>query len=207
MTNEYTPAIGDHVLFPHAAAPWNQTTPYTVAGFGPRGVHITWETGDWTIRMDKARAMGIVRAYTYQQFSSALHRADELVNSISEYGGNAAHAMIAETFSRLGTSQAMDWRSYDAVSSALNAAANDASEMTDYENSDTIRDDSARDLAVNAALHLLDHPDASLYDVVIEAHKDTEPSFDDLDEGQPEPPKGSEAWNNALYETVTGWIA
>ncbi len=95
------------------------------------------------------------------------------------------------------------------VSAALNQAADVLTDHS-YETSDTIWTDDVINLAVNAVGHVLEHPGASLYDVIIAAHADTElavDAWDDLPEGAPEPAKGSPEYNEALYKTVTGWIA
>jgi hypothetical protein len=142
--------------------------------------------------------------YAREQAEKAIFTGSYMA-SISEDAGVAANDMADDALSRLATP--LTWFTYGTVSGALNDAANDASEVVDYENEDTIRADSARDLAVNAALYLLDHPGADLYDVIVAQYAEADVDFDDLDEGQPEPAKGSEAWNEALYQTVTGWIA
>jgi hypothetical protein len=96
------------------------------------------------------------------------------------------------------------------VAAALNSAADwvrDHENPDGGETSDSIWADDVLNLAVNAVSYVLEHPDADLRAVIAWAHKDTEldPSDEeDLPEGTL---KGSEAWNDALYDTVTGWIS
>jgi hypothetical protein len=103
----------------------------------------------------------------------------------------------------------------DEVTAALNAGANLAQEH-EYEDSDTIRMDDAVNLAVNAGLYLLDHPDASLDEIIVASYTDVELDiyeFRDLvSDGsgvsnEPLPEKGTPQWNAALVRKVKGWLA
>jgi hypothetical protein len=203
----YTPAVGDHVMMPRAPENWNPHRVYTVSAVtDDDAIQLANGSDTWSIPIEWSRNWGITRTYSRKAARKAINRAGYLAY-ISEDGGDAADDMITNALSRLASIKPVAWVTYDAVSSALNDAANEASEAMDYENSDTIRDDSARDLAVNAALYLLDHPDADLYDVIVTQYKDVEPCFDNLDEDQPDPPRGSKAWNDALVKTVTEWVS
>ena len=143
-------------------------------------------------------------AYTREQVQTALARGIDLVDAITDAVVLARLELL--TISTLGDGQVF---TYTEVSNTLNAAANqlEASENPDGgETSETIWTQDVLNLAVNAVEHMLDHPGADLYAVIAESYKYTEPVFY-LNEGQPAPPKSSEAWNDALYETVTGWIS
>ncbi len=76
------------------------------------------------------------------------------------------------------------------VSAALNAAANLLDDQAGYESSETIRDQDRANLLVNAAGHLLDHPGASLDDVILANYK--------LDLGEDD---------GETVAAVKGWIA
>jgi hypothetical protein len=143
-------------------------------------------------------------AYTRDQVYAALKRGYDLVDAIADSTELAEFYQAALA----GLPDGPELTPAD-VGAVLNRVAG---ELTDhsYETSDTIWTDDVINLAVNAVGHVLEHPGASLYDVIIAAHADTElavDAWDDLPEGAPEPAKGSPEYNEALYKTVTGWIA
>lgn len=150
------------------------------------------------------RAMLARLTYTRDQVSAALHAGTDLVDTIAD--ATELPALIDATLGSLGTGPF----TRDEVTDALNDAANRITEEENPdggETSNTIWTDDVLNLAVNAVGHVLDHPGASLFDVIAAAHADTELSAseeDDLPEGTV---KGSEAWNEALYRTVTWWIS
>jgi hypothetical protein len=205
MTDEYTPAVGDTVLFPQAPSPWNQKTLYTVAAFGPRGVRVTWGDGDWTIQLRKARAMGMTHGYTREQVTTALQRGTDLVDTIAD--AVELYELEQMTLRELGDHPVF---TREEVTSALNDAADELDPMEGpdaYENSDTIRTQDVLNLAVNAVGHVLDHPGADLFEVIAAEHANTDLAIDaeeDLPDGAV---PGDEDWNEALYKTVTGWIS
>lgn len=208
MENEtYTPIGGHLVTLPKAPPAWVAGRIYLVVEASREELRITLAHNDdcWTIPYEWAVNWGIMRMVTREQAEKAIFTGSGMVEDISEDAGEAASDMADDAISQLATP--LGWFTYDTISGVLNGAANDASEAVDYESEDTIRADSARDLAVNAALYLLDHPDADLHDVIAAQYTEIDVYFDALDEGQPEPPKGSDDWNEALYQTVTGWIA
>lgn len=153
--------------------------------------------------------------YTRQQVITALRKGVDLVAHAANAGdseddpyGAILDQLTPATEKRLGSVSGPYTRK--AFTDALNAAANALDPMEDpdvCETSDTIWAQDVLNLAVNAAGHVLNHPDADLHDVIAAQYAEIDVYFDDLDEGQPEPPKGSDDWNEALYQTVTGWIA
>lgn len=99
------------------------------------------------------------------------------------------------------------------VEAALSTAADAVRELLnpeDTENSDTIMADDTLNLMVNAAVYLLDHPDADIDDVIAAQYTDV--TLDDYDfegivpEGTPVPEKGSQEWNKAVARKVRGWF-
>jgi hypothetical protein len=145
------------------------------------------------------------RTYTRAEIDTAADTAEYMVNSLSEDGGDIAANVLRGALSHLPARKGAEIASTD-VASALNAEANEdqeAEEQACGENSTTIRNNSARDLAVNAALHLLDHPEASLFDVIVASWADLDVDEDDVPEGSE---RGSDAWNDAIFETVKGWF-
>lgn len=94
------------------------------------------------------------------------------------------------------------------VSAALNEAADMLADEHHYESSETIAADDAANLLVSTALHLLDHPGASL-DEAIAAQYGNEIEIDDgdMDDGEGVPEKGSPRWNQLVVARVKGWIA
>jgi hypothetical protein len=146
-------------------------------------------------------------AYTRQQVITALRKGIDLVACAAGAGG-VLNPLHDATLNRLRPSGPYTRKAF---TDALNAAANALDPMEDpdiYETSDTIWAQDVLNLAVNAAGHVLDHPDADLFAVVIEAHKDTDvPPFVFEDDDDKNPAKGSAAWNSALYTMVMGWIA
>lgn len=93
------------------------------------------------------------------------------------------------------------------VERAVNGAADLVAELHEgYESSETVEQDDTVNLVVNAAGYLLDHPDASLDEVIANEYSDVEPSIYDLDEGEEMPEKGSARWNELLVKVVRGWL-
>jgi hypothetical protein len=101
------------------------------------------------------------------------------------------------------------------VLDAIGTAANMATQAHEYESSETIAADDAVNLTVHAAGYLLDHPDASLEEIILTCYDDVtldEGDFED-DEltyrltGSSMPEKGTPAWNAALVRKVLGWLA
>lgn len=78
------------------------------------------------------------------------------------------------------------------VERAVNDAANLIAELHDgYESSETIEQDDTVNLVVNAAGYLLDHPDASLDEVIASVYTDVTLNEEDLDDDEEMPEKGS----------------
>lgn len=207
MEDVYTPIGGHHVTMPKAPIAWPAHRIYTVQSWTPYAIVLMHDGQSYSLPAESVRAWNLTRMISREQAEKAIIDASYMAY-VSEDAGDAASDMVDDALSRLAIP--LTWFTYDTISGVLNGAANDASEedTSAYgENEDTIRAASGRDLAVNAALYLLDHPDADLYDVITTQYAEVDVYFDDLEEGQPEPPKGSEDWNEALYQTVTGWIA
>jgi hypothetical protein len=138
---------------------------------------------------------------TRDQALTAIRHGIDLVDAIANAG--ILYDWQDEAIARLPSGTML---THGEVGSALNGAA-DELDTTDItgENSDSIWQQSVVNLAVNAAGHLLRHPEASLFEVIAEAHADTVPEF--TAEYGTVPAKGTPEYNEALYETVTGWIA
>jgi hypothetical protein len=96
------------------------------------------------------------------------------------------------------------------ISAAFNAGANLAQEH-EYEDTDTIRMDDAVNLAVNAGLYLLDHPGATLDEIIPASYAEVELDMDDFEDfdpnNEPTPVMGTPRWNAALVRKVKGWLA
>lgn len=135
-------------------------------------------------------------AYTRDQVYAALKRGYDLVDAIADSTELAEFYQAALA----GLPDGPELTPAD-VGAVLNRVAGELTEF-DCETSDTIWITDVINLAVNAIGYVLEHPAADLYDVIIDAHAGTEPNH---------PPEGSvkgdTAWNDALYATVTGWIA
>jgi len=96
------------------------------------------------------------------------------------------------------------------VSAALGQAANLVQETHDgYENTDTVFEDTAVDLAVNAGLYLLDRPDATLDEIIPASYADVELNDSDFEDGELDdngnPLPGRD--RAALVRKVRGWLA
>jgi hypothetical protein len=206
----YTPAVGDHVMLPNAPSVWPAGRVYTVRevtdGLLGAGI-IQLAHGDvtWTLPAEWPLEWGITRAYTAVQVNDALQRGTDLVDVIAD--APILGTLHETTMALLGPKLSFTRGQF---TQALNDAASriEQEENPDGgESSDTIWTQDVLNLAVCATEHILDHPGADLRDVIEVAHKDTDLSAsaeDDLPEGTV---KGSEAWNDALYKTVTGWIS
>lgn len=142
--------------------------------------------------------------YTRDKVYAALKRGYDLVDTIAD--STELDKFHQATLSELPDGAVLTLAD---VSTALNRAADELTDF-DYETSDSIWITDVINLAVNAVGHVLEHPDADLYGVIIDAHAGTElavDAWDHLPEGAPEPAKGTEEYNDALYATVTGWIS
>lgn len=98
---------------------------------------------------------------------------------------------------------------------AIGTAANMATQAHEYESSETIAADDAVNLTVNATGYLLDHPGASLEEIIVTCYGDVELNEDDFEDselvhqvtGFSMPEKGTPAWNAALVRAVKRWLA
>lgn len=98
------------------------------------------------------------------------------------------------------------------VTKAINAEANELDPQGKpgvFETSDTIRTQDVINLAVSTALHLLDHPHASLEQAIAAEyeHSGIEPDFDDLPGDAPEPEEGSPEFLAGIVKVVKSWVA
>jgi hypothetical protein len=105
-------------------------------------------------------------------------------------------------------------RSYTAgdFSAMLNAVANEWNGEDTYEDSDTIWEDTVVNLLVNCAGYLLEHPGASLEEVIAHAWADLDGDINwpEQYDGTPEdelPAKGTPERNEAIVNTVLGWVS
>jgi hypothetical protein len=95
------------------------------------------------------------------------------------------------------------------VTTALNTAADLVRKLMlpdDYENSDTIRLDDTLNLLVNTAGYLLEHPGASLDEVIAKSYGAYAEPFYGMPEDR-KPAKGSPEWDAAVIGEVKGWLA
>ena len=60
-------------------------------------------------------------------------------------------------------------------------------------------------MATSNVMHLLDHPGASLDEIIIAQYAGTDIDGYDLDEGEEMPEKGSPRWNELLIARVRSW--
>lgn len=95
-------------------------------------------------------------------------------------------------------------------STMLNDAANELDDEADGENSETIWKQDVRNIAVNCAGYLLEHPDASLDEVIAHAWADLDyvewpEEYDNTPEDQL-PAEGTPERNAAIVTTVLGWV-
>ena len=97
------------------------------------------------------------------------------------------------------------------VNTALNAAADIVRKLMipdDHEDSDTIALDDTLNLMVNTAGYLLEHPGASLDEVIAKCYGDSVTPV--VFYGMPEdrkPARGSPEWDAAVIDEVKGWLA
>ena len=153
---------------------------------------------------DLEHRTGLSPQFTRGQVTAAVKRAHDLVDDIA--GAPVLDDMTA-AFWRITGDGAGPWPR-EVITGALNDAADEAGPgEDDGETSETIWETDVLNLAVNAGGHLLDHPGATLFDIIASAHEDTELSASEEEDLPPGTAKGSPAWNAALYRTVTGWIA
>jgi hypothetical protein len=99
------------------------------------------------------------------------------------------------------------------VQQALNDEANELDPMQAenvYENSDTIRTQDVLNLAVNTALHLLDHPDDGLRAAITAQYGGDShgPVYDpDSDDWNAKIPQDDPKYADALADEVLGWVS
>jgi hypothetical protein len=94
------------------------------------------------------------------------------------------------------------------VKSVLNRAANLVADVHDgHESSTTIAQDDAVNLTVNAVGYLLEHPDATLDEIIPASYADVEVQDWELDEGEAVPEKGCPRWNQLVTAKVKGWLS
>jgi hypothetical protein len=98
------------------------------------------------------------------------------------------------------------------VTTALNTAADLVRAVMvpdDHEDSDTVLLDDTLNLLVNTAGYLLDHPGASLDEVIVQCYGGGDVALTAF-YGMPEdrkPARGSAEWDAAVIEEVRGWLA
>jgi hypothetical protein len=93
------------------------------------------------------------------------------------------------------------------VTAALNRASDLVQEPIDWEDHGTVLLDTGLNLAANATEYLLDHPGATLDEIIPACYSDVEIWKDEMDEGETVPEKGSKRWNELLTAKVKGWLA
>jgi hypothetical protein len=99
------------------------------------------------------------------------------------------------------------------VLNAINAVASLA-QQHEYEDADTVRTDDTVNLAAAAASYLLDHPNATLEEIITASYSDIELDADDFADSELAlgpagviiPGEGSPAWNAAAVRKVLGWL-
>lgn len=107
----------------------------------------------------------------------------------------------------------------DQVAGALNDAANEQDDAVDYENSDTVFAQDARNLFVNTVLYQLDHPGAELAEAIVAGYG-TPPAeggvqlyADDLGDAdaawdaKADAVRGTPEYNAAVVAKVLGWVS
>ena len=97
------------------------------------------------------------------------------------------------------------------VLDVINAGANFAQAMHDSagETDETIYADDMVNLAVNAAVYLLDHPGADTDEIIAAQYQDIDLYPEDFgldDDSAPLPEKGSPEWNEAVVLKVRSWF-
>ncbi len=100
--------------------------------------------------------------------------------------------------------------SAEEIRTALNAAADASRKLfnpDDIESSSTIRDDDIVNLLVNAADYLLEHPEASLDDIILAQYASMEIDESYLENGEEIPAQGSARWNELVIEEVRSWFS
>lgn len=178
--------------------------------------------GEWTRKNG-----GIADRVAYEDYLEGLARAAQRANaspgprtienvlsrSLEGYDdiGSLTPSMVADVLAGLEEAGYVitDARSHvsrEAVSDALNEAANVLSEHEEETTESILLDDTVN-LLVSFTLHLLDHPGDSVEDAIIAQYADVTLDSGDLDEGEEMPEKGSERWNELLVERVLGWIS
>jgi hypothetical protein len=112
---------------------------------------------------------------------------------------------------RLGIDPAASYTTDD-FSAVLNRVADMWADAHDGESSNTIWQDTVVNLIVNIAGHLLEHPDASLDEIIAHAWADLDDinwpeQYDDVPSDDQLPAKGTPEHNAAIVATVIGWVS
>lgn len=143
--------------------------------------------------------------YTRAQVTTALGTAHGLLDAVTSTG--PVDLLTVRTWQRLGTGPF----TREEISGALNYVANALDDAAAYETSSTIWAQDVRNLAVNTALYLLDHPQGSLAEAIADGWADLDDLsytvLDALPEGAPEPAKGTPERDAAIVTTVLEWIS
>jgi hypothetical protein len=175
----------------------------------PGGTRADWE--DYLHRLAKAAELAMMT-------SSPATRTPEQVLAVALSGwddGMGTSGMITDVLAALDsagyaiTDVSPDGPGHytrEQVSAAVNGAA-DLLPEHDYEDTGTIAQDDAVNLVVNAALYLLDHPGASVDEVIAAQYASVEIYDEDLDDGEGIPEKGSPRWNELVTAKVLRWLS
>lgn len=143
--------------------------------------------------------------YTRVQVTAALGRAHGLLDAVTSTG--PVDLLTVRTWQRLGTGPF----TREQVSGALNYVADALDDAAAYETSSTIWAQDVRNLAVNTALYLLDHPQGSLAEAIAASWSDLDnlscTVLDALPEGAPEPARGTPERDAAIVATVLEWVS
>lgn len=143
--------------------------------------------------------------YTRAQVTTAFGTMLGQLNEVTET--SPADQLTTGTWARLGSGPF----TYDEVMAALNNVANDLDEAARYENSGTIWRQDVRNLAVSTALHLLEHPGATLAEAIAAQYADLDDLsytvLDALPEDADEPVRGTPEHDAAIVATVLEWVS
>jgi hypothetical protein len=154
--------------------------------------------------------------YTRGQVTIAMGAAHGMLDEVTDTGPLDQMAVdVWASLSALGG----DPFTREQVTGALNGAANELDDEPDYENSDTIFAQDVRNLAVNLVSYLLDHPDASLAEVIVAGYG-TDPAAGGVQlyasdmgdeaaawDAKADAQRGTPEYGEAIVSKVLGWIS
>jgi hypothetical protein len=140
--------------------------------------------------------------YTREQVSTAFEATMGLLEGVTD--ASPASGLITRTWRYLRGDGPF---TREQVTGALNRVANKLDDAVSYESSEIIWEQDVRNLAVNTAGYVLDHPDATLAEAIATGYREIDLDFGNLPEDATEPEPGTPEHDAAIVATVLGWVS